>query len=255
MKKLFILIFTFFIFTGLVSAQIHILNPLEQKDANTSLRNLKIGMELGDFINFSASNSAFLASSWLAPEGEEPSSDFMHLGSDIDDESYEAAAEQSSVYSSWSEMYGPRKAFDGNPETAWCEGASGYGIGETLMVPVDATEDVRIWAGFGKSQKLWAANSRPRKVKVWVLQAEFMSVNENDYNWHNIKVLASHEIELKDINDWQLLPLPKFTLFEQKQVESYQNSPGVGTLVAVQILSVYKGSSYTDTLISEIGNE
>ena len=40
------------------------------------------------------------------------------------------------------------------------------------MVPqfLDLTEPVRIWAGYGKSPELFAANGRPKRVHVTVLR-------------------------------------------------------------------------------------
>ncbi len=253
-KTMIVLIAAIAFFSGPLAAQIHIAHPLDPDDANTSLRNLTVGMALGDFINWDASSRAFLASSWLAPEGEPPSDDFRSLPGDANAEEYEDAAYQSSLYAMWSEMYGPIRAFDGDTTTAWCEGVAGNGIGETVVVPVDATEPVRIWVGYGKSQRLWERNSRPRKVRVWVLQARKFGVNENDRNFEDIRVLVSLVAELRDLNGWQDLPIPEFEPLPMDSEDSDNLSVGSTTLVAIQILSVYPGSAYTDTLITEIGN-
>ena len=81
-KTMIVLIAAIAFLSGPLAAQIHIAHPLDPDDANTSLRNLTVGMALGDFINWDASSRAFLASSWLAPEGEPPSDDFRSLPGD-----------------------------------------------------------------------------------------------------------------------------------------------------------------------------
>jgi hypothetical protein len=174
-------------------------------------------------------------SSYLAPEGSKPKKT-----DDMDEElrAYEQAVDE------WSCMYSPQRAQDGNPATAWCEGAADNGLGETLVARVDATRPVRIWAGFGQSADYFQKNARPRKIQVSVLVAERSAANQRGTTFLNLKVRAQSELELKDLNGWQPLALPPVRLEE--------NDGGL-SFVAIKILSVYPGSKYKDTLISEIG--
>ncbi len=68
--------------------------------------------------------------------------------------------------------YAPSKLVDGDQLTGWEEGDDGDGIGVDVVVPqfLDPTEPVRIWAGYGKSPELFAANGRPKRVHVTVLR-------------------------------------------------------------------------------------
>jgi hypothetical protein len=83
---------------------------------------------------------------------------------------------------------------------------------------------------------------------------------------HFIK-LAETEVELNDLNGYQPLPLPEYSpaasraeviellssLYEE--VPEYLPPPDTyipAVFIAVEILSVYPGAAYEDTLISEI---
>jgi hypothetical protein len=80
---------------------------------------------------------------------------------------------------------------------------------------------------------------------VTVLVAERLSHTQDGTVYMNIKARAQIEIELKDFDDYQPLPLPPFKLAANEENLSF---------VAIKILSVYPGSKYHDTLISEINN-
>jgi len=142
----------------------------------------------------------------------------------------------------WTCQYSARSARDGNPRTAWCEGVKGDGIGEILLAEVDTRRPVQVWAGYGKSRKLHRANGRPRKVRLSVLRADEFGVTENGPVYGGLHVLATHEVELKDVFGYQPLPLPEHAVPEKN----------VATVIAVEILSVFKGDRYRDTCISEI---
>lgn len=60
-------------------------------------------------------------------------------------------------------VYFPNLAFDGNPATAWCEGASGAGIGEWLRFDFDrevTLKSIKVQAGYFKNIEVWAKNNR-----------------------------------------------------------------------------------------------
>lgn len=148
----------------------------------------------------------------------------------------------------WTCMYTPFAISDYDTKTAWVEGAKDDGIGETVFVRLDSSKPVLIWAGYGKSQGLFEANGRPKKIKVTVWagkKGEDPGAQWETFDASNIKAIASHEIELVDKNNYQPLPLPKHSL---KPDDTF-------TLVSVTILSVYKGKKYPDTAISEIKNK
>ena len=162
----------------------------------------------------------------------------------------------------WHGMYSPWSAMDSDSKTAWCEGRKDNGTGEVLLVKADTSKPVRIWAGLGASADLHRKNSRPEKVKVYVLQASKAYVNIGQYadgiEYQDIKVLASGEVILKDLNGYQPLPLPKHSRSSSVINTSSYGAPPVKiedtTFVALEILSVYPGTKYSDTCISEAGN-
>ena len=116
----------------------------------------------------------------------------------------------------------PENVLDGNLETAWVEGVTGDGIGEALMFEFDSeyiVSGINIFNGFQKSSSLYYKNSRPEIIKI-----SFSDGSEK-------------EISLEDTMGVQILT------FES----------GVKTqFVKIEIESVYKGSTYEDTCISDI---
>jgi hypothetical protein len=66
-------------------------------------------------------------------------------------------------------FYFPNFAFDGNPATAWCEGAKGAGEGEWLKFEFDrevALKQIKIQPGYFKSAQSWSDNNRVSAVSI-----------------------------------------------------------------------------------------
>ncbi len=62
-----------------------------------------------------------------------------------------------------STTYGPRNLADGNSTTAWCEGAGGSGVGQSVTIRVDegpAFRRLLIGNGYAKSRRSFARNGR-----------------------------------------------------------------------------------------------
>ena len=113
-------------------------------------------------------------------------------------------------------------AIDGDLATAWVEGASGNGVGESITFTFDGVylvSGLYIHAGYQKSASLYEKNARPASLTVTFSNGE------------------SQTVTLEDVNGPQDIPFPA-------PVET-----GSVTLV---IASVYSGSKYEDTAISEI---
>ncbi|MCB1138757.1 MAG: hypothetical protein KDK23_08375 [Leptospiraceae bacterium] len=143
----------------------------------------------------------------------------------------------------WTCMFSAFRAFDKNEDTAWSEGVKGPGIGETLIVPLDSNNpEIRIRPGFAQSDALFKANNRPRKVRLYLLKAGDREATQIGLIYSNWTVLNSKEYVLKDKNAWQTLTLPA------------AGPEGSSLFLAIEILSVYPGSKYDDTLISEVMN-
>lgn len=118
--------------------------------------------------------------------------------------------------------YGPGNLFDGDPATAWVEGARDDGVGEALVVRfAQATEVSRIQLmnGYNKNRDIYAKNNR---VKSLVLTA---SGGER------------FDVSMSDDGGWQTIELPQAISAEW---------------ISLEIGSVFRGSKYRDTAISEM---
>lgn len=206
--------------------------------------------------------------------------------------------------------YAPSRLVDGDPQTGWAEGGGGTGIGAEVVVPalldtvyyyspddgdggswttadpLDLSRPVRIWAGYGRSSDLFAANARPRRVRVSVLRLRLTP----DPDTHDATgcsfstyvepvVVAEHEVDLQDLNGYQDLPVPGFDVqhydeypMEWLQMDGeerrqhrqrvdageaapYQPEPwAYAYALKLTLLDVYPGTRYEDTVISDIGN-
>lgn len=117
--------------------------------------------------------------------------------------------------------HSPENICDGKLTTAWVEGVSGYGVNEsiTLRLPSGTlVSSMTINAGYQKSASLYAKNCRPQEITVIFSDG------------------SSRSFVLKDVNAAQTLSLGQV----------------VTDSVTVRIDSVYSGTKYQDTCISEI---
>ena len=145
-----------------------------------------------------------------------------------------SASASSFLQNNWNrfeENYHPSYVLDENPATAWVEGAAGFGIDESITIPLSAVRvaraiRLRIWNGYQKSMHLWTKNAMPSRVRITVFDPRGAQV-------------ASPERELAR----QLGP--------QEVVVELPPGSGVGS-VRLTILSVYEGQKYDDTCVSDI---
>lgn len=116
----------------------------------------------------------------------------------------------------------PDRMTDGDLSTAWVEGASGDGIGEWVAFTFDGTylvSGIQIYAGYQKSDALYEKNSRPA-----VLTVTFSDGGERT-------------VTLEDVSGSQYIAF---------------DDPVETSSVTLAIDSVYPGSKYQDTVISEL---
>ncbi len=119
--------------------------------------------------------------------------------------------------------YGPENLADEDPKTAWVEGVEGDGIGETIVVRFNQPEDVKeigFRNGYTKNNDIFAKNNRVSAVVI---------KTSSGY---------SAVAELVDNGETQTVDL------------SQQNIKDV-SWIAIEIFSVFQGSKYSDTAISE----
>ncbi|MGC4118010.1 MAG: hypothetical protein QM765_26360 [Myxococcales bacterium] len=120
------------------------------------------------------------------------------------------------------DFYGPDKAFDGVPETAWVEGVKGPGIGEALTLELTSParlQALSVLAGCGTTPALWRKNHRIKALLV------------------SLDGRPAERFELEDVDRAQRLALP--------------DGPAVAK-VRLEIAAVYPGSAFDDACLSEV---
>lgn len=133
--------------------------------------------------------------------------------------------------------YEASNAHDLSYETAWVEGVKGHGIGEYLEYTFAAENpritEIIIVNGYVKDESIWKANSRVKQLKVY----------------YNDKPLAI--FNLKDVIAKQY--------FKLEGPLGYSNREDLEALklekdwtLRFEILEVYEGVKYSDTVITEI---
>lgn len=119
-------------------------------------------------------------------------------------------------------VHSPSNVIDGSLSDAWVEGASGQGEGESITLNLDGIYKMSgftINAGYQKSSSTFENNSRPARLLVTFSDG------------------SSVDVYLDDVIDQQ-----KITFVSPVETSS----------VTFKIVSVYPGSKYQDTAISEI---
>jgi hypothetical protein len=129
--------------------------------------------------------------------------------------------------------YLPLYVADDDPTTAWVEGAKGRGEGEALEwwgPALTKAKSFRIFVrnGFQKSDKLFRANARPRKVRLEPLVQGETGTQVSG---------TALETELKDVQGWQEVRLPV---------------PAKVQGVRLTLLSTFPGTAYDDTCLSDL---
>ncbi len=128
--------------------------------------------------------------------------------------------------------YTAQNAHDFDHTTAWIEGNTDYGIGESLTYIIDYSKDELYQGGLGihtlivangykKSKKAWQENTRIKKLRMYI----------NNTPSYDILLKDSFEIQTVDI-DTLMFPKNK------------------ATEITFEIREVYEGSKYKDTALS-----
>lgn len=116
----------------------------------------------------------------------------------------------------------PSRAIDGDLSTAWVEGVSGQGVGESIHFIFDDNYMVSgliIHAGYQKSDSHYRKNSRPKEILI-----EFYDGDSETYTLQDID--SEQNIEFRECH--------------------------ITNGIAIYIQSVYEGDTYQDTCISEV---
>lgn len=129
--------------------------------------------------------------------------------------------------------YGADNLQDGDPRTAWCEASSGHGEGTEITWEWQGAAPLRgIWMtnGYTKSDSIWAKNSRIRDIviEVWIEGSrpdDFIRYYQTLEDRQGEQLIAMRD---------PLVPLRK---------------------LVIRIDSVYPGSKWSDTCITEVWSE
>jgi len=226
--------------------------PPASGEGNATLRKLVVGTVIASLDTFGGAAWEDWSSSYLKAEGSPPAKP-KKTGNE--DQDFELEYDYAWAYDKWQSMYSPRQLTDDSSETCWVEGVAGSGIGEVVIVKVDADKPVQIQSGYQKNAGLYERNARPAKVRLFVLQATQQGITQWDIVYMDIKTLAAGEYVLKDVMDWQPLPMPAYKPILKPRGKDEDWSLSTQTFVAIQILSVYPGSKYEDTCISGVRNK
>lgn len=138
------------------------------------------------------------------------------------------AAHASSELKSANHAYAANKVIPPSLGTAWCEGATGDGVGEwielTLKTPMvsDGGFKLEILPGYASSPATYKKNNRPKRLAAII----------------NDDPKTEREITLEDY--------AKFQSFIFDETDEPVNT------IRLRILEVYKGGQYSDTCITDI---
>ena len=155
----------------------------------------------------------------------------------------------------------------GTRNTAWCEGVTGYGVGEWVNMSIRTKSDyegkdneirfdeLMIVNGYAKDAITWKNNSRVKILRLYVGGKHWCDLHLND-------VIKPQIFELKEVG-WifpaksgKRITLPEKEAFTN--ISSFQweydipKTPIYQTDLKFEIIEVYPGEKYDDTCITGI---
>ncbi|WP_103068163.1 NADase-type glycan-binding domain-containing protein [Aquimarina sediminis] len=143
----------------------------------------------------------------------------------------------SSLASQGSINYKPANAHDLNYKNVWVEGVKGHGVGEYLEYGFPQSSpritEIIVVNGHVKSERAWRSNSRVKKLKIYIKDKPYAILNLKDQR-------AAQHFKVDTIGfldkNIDFIAAKKLPLWKMK----------------FEILEVYPGDKYDDTVISEI---
>lgn len=142
----------------------------------------------------------------------------------------------SELMSQGSNSYKADNAHDLSYRTAWVEGVSGNGTGESLSYTfapeTPRITDIIVVNGYVKSEKAYADNARVKKLKVYLNEKPFAI------------------LQLEDKRSKQVFKFEPIGNGNRQNMKALSQQPGWS--LKFEILEVYKGLKYDDVAITEI---
>lgn len=146
------------------------------------------------------------------------------------------------------EDYSVKNLVDRNPATAWVEGKSGMGEGDYIEFELDdiTLNRIGIINGYKKSEYLYNANSRVKKVR---LEVDSIVKNIDTGEFESVDHIEKF-VEFSDRGFYDGNTDLLFHCTDFKNID--KNSTRLVRKIKFTILEVYKGYKYDDTCISEV---
>jgi hypothetical protein len=161
--------------------------------------------------------------------------------------------------------YGVTNLFDGSTDTAWVEGEEDYGSSSFLLITVpENTNKLEIYNGLGKSKELFRKNNRVKDISLTLYAAYSPPGYVTEKSWwlfYAWPVTGSQTRRLKDNPgfqtldldlDWEKAVAEGEKLINAKAKEYPEKGARREYILKMEIESVYEGSKWNDTCISEI---
>lgn len=168
-------------------------------------------------------------------------------------------------YFSIGKRYGVFKLFDNDTSTAWVEGErdSGTGVSVYIRIPGNLRR-IEIFNGYGRSKYLWERNNRVKNLNLTV----YIGIHPEGYVSENGLVYLAKQFQEEvplDLKDYFGMQSVEFPLsweilydFRDNVIAQYHNEfdmpfSNVSFIIKFEITGIYKGSTWDDTCISELG--
>lgn len=172
--------------------------------------------------------------------------------------------------------YGGHNLFDDNPATAWVEGVKGQGTGEYVIFKTDKQfpQEIQIYNGYQKSERLFKLNSRPHTLLISLYAGIYLEGDDTEItSRYRVKQITEPSIiELDDRMGSQCFDIPcnaknesqlKDSIIKvfredfreeieqrRKLCPSCDLTPRFSYFIKLEIRDVYEGSEWEDNCIS-----
>lgn len=169
--------------------------------------------------------------------------------------------------------YGAHNAFDGKSGTAWCEGKSDDGIGESVTAEFEPVKIYGVSAlnGIGPTRTIYFKNNRIKDV-MFTLYLEYGKIKTFKATFKDNACSRDLAGGKMDIESFCMEKVPDFETnkkgfdkcIREKNDECYYSdydgggqrfllkTPVVVNKIKIEILSVYPGSKFKDTCVADI---
>lgn len=264
MNKIKLLILFILISTNNIQAQLYDGTPCESEHLiennrrnifNNTLESGLAKLKIETPYSMNSTNYVHFSSSWSSsmrkPDGKAPVKTTSTY--------YEGIGKYTSYdpsYIRFSCKYSPFYAIDGKTDTAWSEGTDDDGENEFIIVPIkNFSNKIKIFPVFGANKKLFFENNRPKNISIYILIANEKSEAQDSIFYENFILIDLFNFELIDNFGFQSIDIPEHIMQKYSSYITKKNVIQDPVFISIKINSVYKGSKYSDTLISEIMSE